>query len=93
MKLSTPRCLKITEKVYLQSNSVTRQVTFNRTKIGGKGQNSKLKCDKVQHISLQINCVTDTKVNNDKRKEVNRNDNSRNSLNPKGNRSTCHFEG
>ena len=29
----------------LRSNSVTRQVTLNRTKIGGKCQNQKFKCD------------------------------------------------
>ena len=29
----------------LQSNSVTRQFNFNRTKIGGKCPNSKFKCD------------------------------------------------
>ena len=29
----------------LRSNIVTRQVSFNRTKIGGKCQNKKLKCD------------------------------------------------
>ena len=31
------------ENLKLQSNSVTRQVTFNRTKIGGKCQNLKIK--------------------------------------------------
>ena len=52
---SIPRCLKITEIVSfniaskratftfrVDKNSVTRQVNFNRTKIDGKCQNSKI---------------------------------------------------
>ena len=33
---------RVFEKLNLRSNSVTRQVNFNRTKIGGKWQTSKI---------------------------------------------------
>ena len=38
----------------LQSNSVTRQITFNRTKIGGKCQNSKIQ---MRHFGWFSNTV------------------------------------
>ena len=44
-----------------RSNSVTRQVSFNRTKIGGKCQNSKIR---IRHFEYFLNTVSLVKVNN-----------------------------
>ena len=38
----------------LQSNSVTRQVTFNRTKISGKCQNSKIQMRHFEGFSNNV---------------------------------------
>ena len=40
----------------LQSNSVTRQVKFNRTKIGGKCQNWKIQMRHFEQISNNVEC-------------------------------------
>ena len=41
----------------LRSNSVTRQNSFSRTKIGGKWQNSKFKCDILSNFQTMCECV------------------------------------
>jgi len=42
LKMSKMVSLMFLENLSLCSNSVTRQVSFNKTKIGGKYQNSKI---------------------------------------------------
>ena len=45
----------------LRSNSVTRQVNFNRTKIGGKCQNSKIQMRYFEQFSINLRSMNDLK--------------------------------
>ena len=55
--LKMPKMVKICkflETWSLQSNSITRQVSFNRTKIGGKYQNSKIQMGHFEWFSNNV---------------------------------------